>query len=63
MCVCVRLYFVLCIFLNYKIKRKRKKIKCFNLYMVKYLTDKKNHVVFFMKIQEHVSQYILGFNN
>jgi len=31
--------------------------------MVKYLTDKKNHVVFFMKIQEHVSQYILGFNN
>jgi len=31
--------------------------------MIKYIKDKYNHVVFSMKMYEHVSTYILEFNN
>jgi hypothetical protein len=37
-CVCVCTF--LCILLNYKNQKKNKRIKCFNLHMVKYLKDK-----------------------
>jgi hypothetical protein len=39
-CVCVYVCTFLCILLNYKNQKKNKRIKCFNLHMVKYLKDK-----------------------